>query len=291
MSTVGFGTIGELSEGGKLFSVFLIIFSVGTFLYAISTFTTFIVEGEMSQVFTQYQINKKVAKLQDHIIICGLGRNGREAAIELERQQQPFVVIELKEEVIEQFLSSHKDTLIIQGDATLEEVLKKANIERSKGLISSLSTDAENVYITLTAREIKQDLKIVARASNEGTISKLRRAGANKVILPNMIGGRKMANLITRPSLIEFIEIVTGEGDPDLNLEEVNCANNPGLCGKTLAELAIRSHTGILVIGFKAGEEKIELNPPPNRPLSPEDRLFVLGTEAQFNRFRSKYLS
>lgn len=290
MSTVGFGTVHELSKIGKLFSVILIIISAGTFVYAITTITTFVIEGEIRKVFNIFRVNRKVSRLKNHIIICGLGRNGREAAVELLRQKHAFVIIEQDQSVLDEFLEHHPESLILMGDATHEDVLEKANIHQARGLVSSLSSDAENVYITLTAREMCPNLNIVARASQESTISKLKRAGANEVILPNLIGGRKMVNLITKPALMEFIEMITGEGNPDLHLEEIPCTNYPNLEGKTLLELNIRSRTGVLVIGYKRGESHVQLNPPAEIPLKPSDRLFVLGTNAQLLMFRKLYL-
>lgn len=292
MSTVGFGTIRDLSEGGKIFSIALITVSAGTFLYAITTITTFVVEGEVQQVFNRYRVGQKVASLKNHIIICGLGRNGREAAIELGRQQQPFVVIEQDQHVLDDFQEHHGVRILaILGDASHEDVLEKANIHDARGLISSVSSDAENVYITLTAREMHPQLQIVSRASNEASISKLKRAGANKVILPNLIGGRKMANLLTRPALIEFMDMVTGEGNPDIHVEVFPCHNQPKVIGKTLADLDMRSRTGVAVIGYKRGDRHVELNPPARRLIEEEDRMFVLGTESQIAAFREMYMS
>lgn len=290
MSTVGFGTLTELSDTGKLFSIILIISSAGTFVYAVTTVTTFVVEGEIRQVFNLYQLNKKVSKLSQHFIICGLGRNGREAAMELVRQKQPFVVVEMDPEVIADFQAHYGNLLAVRGDATDEDVLEQANIHQAKGLVSSLSTDAENVYITLTARGMNPHLKIVARASHENSIPKLKRAGANRVIVPNLIGGKRMVNQLTRPALMEFIDLISGEGNPDLHLEDISCSSHPRLLGKTLVELKIRSETGALVLGFKRGAQTIELNPKAGIRLTTEDRLFILGTEAQFRRFREKFL-
>ncbi|RMG71016.1 MAG: potassium channel protein [Bacteroidetes bacterium] len=289
MSTVGFGTIRDLTTEGKIFSIFLIIISAGTFIYAITTITTFVVEGEIRQVFNLYQVNRKVAKLKNHIIICGLGRNGSEAAAELLRQGQPFVIVESNQAVIADF-RQHHDVLIVKGDATQEDVLEEANIQAARGLVTALSTDAENVYITLTARGMNSRLYIVARASQEASISKLRRAGANRVIVPNMMGGRKMVNLITRPALVEFVDLISGTGPTNLHLEDIPCAPYPKLLGSTLAELHIRSHTGVLVLGLKRGDHPVELNPRASEPLRGEDRLFVLGTDEQHAAFRSRYL-
>lgn len=291
MSTVGYGTFGELSQTGMIFTILLIISSAGTFLYAVSTITTFVIEGEIQNIFQQYRVNKKVSKLKDHIIICGLGRNGREAALELNRQNQAFIIIEKSEKTIKEFVDHHEGILAIQGDGTQEEVLEEAGIEHASGLISTLSTDAENVYITLTARTLSPRIQIIARASNESTISKLKRAGANEVIVPNMIGGRKMANLITRPALMEFVEMVSGEGSSHFHLEIFTCAHHEGLIGKTLAELNVRSRTGATIIGLKSGKRHVELNPPANKILEPDDKLFVLGEDKQLEGFKKVYLT
>lgn len=289
ISTVGFGTIGELSPGGKLFSIFLIITSASVFVYAITNLTSFIIEGEIRSIFHRYKIDKTVNKLKDHIIICGLGRNGREAASELIWQRRPFVAIENDSEVIADFLEHH-ECLIIQGDATQEEVLEKANIKAAHGLISALSSDAENVFITLSARELSPALHIVSRASSEAAISKLKRAGANQVILPHLIGGRKMANLLTRPALVEFVDMITGQGNPDLHLEEIHCEDHPDLTGKTLAELDIRSKTGVMVIGRKREGKNIELNLHGESRIEARDILYILGKNEQFIKFRKAYL-
>ena len=290
MSTVGFGWDEPPSEEGKIFSVFLIVLSAGTFLYAISTITTFILEGEIQYIFNRYQVNKKVSRLKNHIILCGLGRNGREAALELIRQGKEFVIIDSNHEVLEEFIREEKNVLVIEGDATHEEILESANILQASGLISSLSTDAENVYVTLTARGMNPQLNIVARASQESSIPKLKRAGANSVIIPNLIGGRKMTNVLTRPALNEFVELITGEGNPNLHLEVILCADHKYLVGKTLAELHIRSRTGALVLGFKRGNKSVELNPPATDKIREEDRLFLMGTDDELKKFKELYL-
>jgi len=288
MSTVGFGLINELSNEGKIFTVLLMIGSAGTFVYAITTITTFVIEGEIKHVYSKYRILRKVKKLTEHTIICGLGRNGQEAAMELLWQEQPFVAIERDQQIIDDFLEHH-NALVINGDATHEDILEKANIQEAKGLISALSSDADNVFITLTARELNPKLKIVARASHEPSISKLKRAGANQVILPHIIGGRKMANLITRPALVDFIDTITGQGNPDLHLEELTCKDYPKLIGKTLGELRIRSKTGVVVIGRKKGNNHIELNLHADTRIDSDNHLYLLGSSAQLQEFKDTY--
>lgn len=284
MSTVGFGVVRELSPEGKLFSIFMILISASTFVYGITTLTTFIVEGEIKDIFSKYRIKRKVSKLTQHTIVCGLGRNGSEAVEELKWQQQPFVAIERDLDVIASF-QGEKDILIIEGDATREEVLEEANIREAKGLICALSSDAINVFVTLTAREMNPHMKIVSRAASESAISKLRRAGANQIILPHVIGGRKMTNLITRPALVEFIDNITGEGNPDMHLEDLLCEKYPKLIGKTLAELQIRTRTGISVVGIKKENRELEMNVNAHESLSKGDTLYILGNSRQLQSF------
>ncbi|MEM7038796.1 MAG: potassium channel protein [Bacteroidota bacterium] len=291
MSTVGYEVLGDggLSPEGKVFIIILIIFSLSTFTYAITTVTTFVVEGEIRKLVKGYRVNKEINKLRDHIVICGLGRNGRQAALELMEAGVPFVIIEMNPEVSEAFLVDHPGALIIMGDATDEHALVEANIHLAKGVITALSNDANNVYATLTIRQLNPDVNVVARADNESTISKLEVAGANHVILPNVLGGRKMAKLLTRPALMHFVDLITGQGPNELNLEQIDCEKNPQLIGKTLRELNIRQRTGVLVLGLQDSTGKFQLNPAANEKIEASEKLFIIGTETQIQKFRSEF--
>ena len=293
MSTVGYEVLGDrgLSFEGKIFVIFLIIFSIGTFLNVVSVITSFIVEGEVRSLFKDYKVNKESTKLRDHVIICGLGRNGREAALELLSYGTPFIVVEKDKDTIERFLESHPEgILLLEGDAIEDEVLEKAQIMYAKGVITSLPDDAANVFVTLTARELNPNIEIVARASNESSITKLRKAGANRVVLPNYLGGRKMAKIMTQPALVDFVDMITGQGQFHMQLEEIGCANQSLLLGKSFRELNIRSQVGVLVLGIQDRTGKFELNPSADKKLESGDRLFILGSESQVKAFRSKYL-
>ena len=291
MSTVGYEVLGDggLSEAGKVFVILLIIFSLGTVTYAITTVTTFVVEGEMKKLVKGYRVNKEISKLKDHIIICGLGRNGRQAALELQDEGMPFVIIEQDLEVIEAFQVDNPKALIISGDATDEHALKEANIHTAKGVISALSNDANNVYATLTIRQLNPKVHVVARADNESTISKLEVAGANHVILPNVLGGRKMAKLLTKPALMNFVDLITGQGQNNLNLEQIDCEKNTRLIGKTLRELNIRQKTGVLVLGLQDQKGHFQLNPNANEKIDPSEKLFIIGTSDQIEKFRAEF--
>lgn len=288
VSTVGFEVLGAegLSDAGKIFVIFLIVFSIGTFLYVINTLTTLVVEGEIRSALKGYRVNKEISKLSDHIVICGLGRNGRQAAIELLSEGKPFVVIEMNEQVIEEFLDDHPGALFLKGDATHEDMLEAAHVHSASGVITALADDASNVYVTLAVREINPSAMVVARASNERTISKLRVAGASRVILPNILGGRKMARIITKPALVDFIDLITGQGNFQMNLEQIDCMKTSSLVGKTLRELDIRSKTGVMVLGIQASDGHFELNPDANKPVEINEKLFIIGTGAQVNEFK-----
>lgn len=294
MSTVGYEVLGEngLSVEGKIFVIFLIIFSIGTFLNVVSVITSFIVEGEVRSLFKDYKVNKEIEKLKNHVIICGLGRNGREAAMELISFGTPFIVIEKDKDNIARFMESHEgELLVLEGDAIEDEILEKAQIKSAKGIITSLPNDADNVFVTLTARELNPKIEIVARASNESSITKLRKAGANRVVLPNYLGGRKMAKILTQPALVDFVDMITGQGQFNMDLREISCAHQPSLLGKSFRELNIRSKCGVLVLGIQDGNGKFELNPPPDKKLDSTDKIFILGSNTQLDAFKSEFLS
>lgn len=291
MSTVGFEVLGGngFSPGGKLFVIFLIIFTLGLFTYTVSTITSFMVEGEVKNLFRGYRLFKEISKTKNHIVICGLGRNGRQAAIELIAEKVPFVAIESNAEVINSFLEDYPDALVIKGDATEEDMLHHANIEHAKGAICALADDAANVFVTLSIRQLNGKLPVVARASNESTIKKLEIAGANKVILPNVLGGRQMAKVLTKPALMDFVDLVTGRGQFHLNLEMIECTSRHKLVGRTLSELNIRSRTGVLVLGLQDGRGDFQMNPDVNKPIRDEEKLFVIGTNEQIADFWKEF--
>lgn len=292
MSTVGYGEPGGgLSPEGKVFASFLIIFTIGIFAYTITTITTFVIEGEIQRIFKRYRVNKEVTNLKDHIIICGLGRNGREAAQELTGQGQAYLAIERDQEAIDHFLLSHPKALFIKGDATEDAVLEMANIAVAKGVITALAEDADNIFVALSVREQNKTIPIVARASNESSISKLRTAGATRVVVPNMMGGQKMANVLTKPALIDFIDMITGQSELDMHLEQVNVVDGRKLYGKTLAELQIRSATGCMVIGLQDGQGKVQLNPNVHAALDKSQQLFIIGRREELAEFWNTYMN
>jgi len=282
LSTVGLGAVRPLSEEGRWFVTFLIIFSIGIFAYGISMVSTFVFEGELQRYFKYRKVEKKIELLRDHVIVCGFGRNGKQACEQLESHGQQFVAIEMDEKIIAE-MRDINNLLFVEGDATKDEVLIQAGISNAKAIITSLPNDAANVFVVLTARELNPRLKIISRASEDSSEGKLKRAGANNVIMPDKIGGTHMATLVTRPDVIEFLDYITGK--INIRLEEILYSNlNDRLKGKSIRDLEIRNKTGANIIGFKTGDGHYIINPEPDTVMKPDAKLFVLGTQEQVSK-------
>ena len=284
VATVGYREVKELDDAGKIFTSFLIIFSIGTFAYAISVITRYVIEGEFQTYFKHYKVNKEILKLKDHVIVCGFGRNGRQACEQLRSGNEKFVAIESNPKIIAT-LHEDESILFIEGDATNDDVLLEAGLERAKALITALPNDAANVFVVLTARDRNPNLKIISRASDDASEHKLKRAGANNVIMPDKIGGTHMAALVTKPDVLEFIDHITGR--INIRLEEILYSSLPNsMRGKSIKELEIRNKTGANIIGFKTAEGDYIINPSPEMVMMPDAKLFVLGTQEQVSRFK-----
>ncbi|MGE0568492.1 MAG: TrkA family potassium uptake protein [Bacteroidia bacterium] len=287
IATVGYGEVHELSDTGRLFTAFLIITSFGTFAYAVSTITRFVVDGEFNNIFKSRKLNAAIEKLSDHVIICGYGRNGRQAAQILKIHNTRFVIIERNEKVTGQMDHKYKD-LIINGDSTQDDILVKAGVMRAKALITTLPVDADNLFIVLSARNLNKKLTIISRASDDGSDTKLKIAGANNVIMPDKVGGAQMASLVMKPDVMEFVDYLITQGGNNNNLEEITLENiKDELINKTLRELEIRNKSGANIIGFKTIEGEYIINPSAETRLIPESKIFVLGTPEQLRNLKS----
>jgi voltage-gated potassium channel len=281
VSTVGFEVVRPLSPSGKLFVSFLIIFSLGSFTFVGSSIVRFFLDGEFVKKLKTNRVSKRIEKLTDHVIICGYGRNGEQAALELTDHTHPFVIIERRENVIAR-IQEDPNLLFIQGDATNEEVLRTAGIDHARALIATTPNDADNMFVVLTARSMNPDLTIISRASEIGSDVKLRRAGATNVIMPERMGGQRMARLVTQPDIVEFMEYILLQRNRDVSIHEVHCRNMSSVNrGKTIGELSLGSVTGTTIIGLKNGDGKYVFNPGSDYALSVQDQLFVLGSPEQ----------
>ena len=281
VATVGYGEVEPLSNSGKIFTAFLILTSFGTFAYAVSSITKFVFDGEFNDFYKNRKLNTSIDKLTDHIIICGYGRNGRQAAQVLKKHNQRFVVIENDQKLIATLNHKHSD-LVVSGDGTQDEVLMKAGIMRAKALITTLPVDADNVFIVLTARNLNKKLIIISRASEDNSDTKLKIAGANNVIMPDKVGGAHMASLVMKPDVIEFIDTITSERGNNISLEEIAFTEMPeALRDKTLKDLEIRNKSGANIIGFKTADGDYIVNPSADTRIITNSKLFVLGTSDQ----------
>ena len=286
VATVGYNEVHPLSDAGRFFTAFLIITSFGTFAYAITSISRYVMDGEFNRYFKIYKVNESIKQLENHVIICGYGRNGKQAAHVLKKHKMRFVVIEEKKEIISTLNHKYSD-LVIQGDSTQDEVLIRAGVLKAKALITTLPVDADNVFIVLSARSLNPKLTIISRASEDTTDKKLKIAGADNVIMPDKIGGAHMASLVMKPDVMEFVDIITGQGGDNIRLEEITFENLPEIYrNKSIRELAIGSKSGANIIGFKTNESEYVINPSADTKIIPDAKLFVLGTTEQINKMK-----
>ena len=280
MTTVGYGETRALTDAGRVFTIFLLVTSIGTAGFAISTMASFVVEGEFNRILRGRRMDKRISNLTDHIILCGGGPTGKTVAEELHKTHTPFVVIEKDADAIQQLLYIG-DVLHIQGDATQDETLLLAGIEQARGLLAVLGEDKDNVFIVLSGRALNPKLRIVARVIEEENAGKLRKAGADEVVSPNAIGGMRMASVMIRPTVVNFLDEMLRVSDQTLRVEEVHVSQTPWLTGRSLAEADIGRRTGMLVVARKLGGGGYHLNPGANTYLEPDDVLIVIGTPEQ----------
>ena len=283
VSTVGFGEVNELSSYGKLFTAFLIIVSFGTFAYAITSITSYVVSGEYRKYFKEYKFMKEIKDLKGHVIVCGYGRVGSKAIDTLSEHGDKFLVIEQDELIIEHF-KNKANINCIKGDATHDDLLIKAGLENAKALITTLPYDADNLYVVLTARELNKKLTIISRASKPSSVKKLKIAGANNVIMPDSIGGSHMAQLVSTPDVMEFLDEISVQGENEINLERIDFRDIPADCQyKSIKDLK-EQFPVCNIIGFKGPDGQYVINPSEETGIVPNSKLFVLGNPEQIKK-------
>ena len=281
MSTVGYGEVHDLSRAGRLFTAIYIVFNLSIFAYAISILTSYLFEGKLRSVFRNFMSVREISKLENHVIVCGYGRNGSEACAELMKANKSFVVIE-KNLAIIQSVDPEIGFEMINGDAVSDETLQTAGITRASEMIITTPSDADNVFITLTARELKPDIKIIARATRQETESKLYRAGANHVVLPDHLGGMFMAQMVTKPVVIEFLDLLTGR-NRDLRkykLEAIAYKDlKPACRDKSIKDLSLNYLHGANIIAVKDDVKGLIANPSPESVVGTNDTIIILCAE------------
>lgn len=288
MTTVGFGEVVPLDDESKIFTIFLILASVVIVGYALSIITEYILSKNDVEELKHKKMQKKIDSFKNHIVICGYGRNGKQAARKLMAYNKQFVVIE-KDKEMEERLQLDGVPYVI-GNANEDEVLVTAGVDRADCFISALPNDADNLFVVLSARQLNSKINIISRASNESSYDKLKFAGANNVILPDKIGGDHMASLVVVPGLMEFIDNLSIVGKSNINIEEVDVEKLfKSNTGRTIKDLDLRKKTGCSVIGYKNENGEYLVNPEAELELAPNSRIIVLGRPEQIEALNSEY--
>ncbi len=279
ITTVGYSEVHPLSEGGRIFSIFLILGGMGGAFYALTGVITYIVEGNLGATWGRRRMDNKITQLKEHFILCGFGRVGEEIANIFKEEEVQFVVIDNRPECTSR--AEQAGYLFIEGDATSDEVLKEAGIEKAKGLVAALGSDIDNTYITLSARGLFPSLFITARASDHEAEKKLRRIGANRIVSPNAIGARRMAMLALRPTVMDFLDTISRRRGPELQMENVAIDTKSSLDGLTIDDIRRCSRANILALNKKTGS--LLANPSGEEKVTAGDSLIIMGTSEQLS--------
>jgi voltage-gated potassium channel len=280
ISTVGFSEVHPLSGGGKLFTIALIVMGVGTLGFAFASIVDFLVEGHLLGLLEGRRMNRSIEKLSDHHVIAGVGRVGIEVAHSFDREGAPFVIVDQEADAVAR--AHEEGWLVVQGDATEEGVLERAGIARARSLVAALDSDADNVFVTLTARTLNPDIFIVARSTTTRTEERLRKAGANRVLTPSVIGGRRLASLVLHPLVSDYLDLITRGDDFEFQLEEFTVSPGGAVAGKTIRDARLHDDYGMFVLAVRQVGGRIEAKPTAETVLSAGDRVVLLGTSAQF---------
>ena len=288
LTTVGFGVPDNFSDLGKVISIFLMLFGVGAVLYGLTALALEFFNGNFAKEYKQNLIKKRMKNLENHIIICGFGRNGRQAARKLILHKKPFVIVDKKP--LENRDDEFRDTIFINGNAIVDEVLKQAGVEKAYGIIASLPSDADNLFIVISAKEMNPNIKVISRASNSNTINKLKTAGAENVIMPDKIGGEHMASLLITPDIVEFVDNIVLEGTKKINVLEIYTNKLPhDFINKKIEDLQIFPKTGCKIVGYKDSHGKYLINPDETKVIEPNCCIFALGQPQQIENLQRIY--
>lgn len=285
ISTVGFSEIKPLSVYGRAITIIVISASITVGAYSIGVIVRTFIEAELTKRFWRMRMEKQISELTDHFIICGFGRIGRTICNELKTDNIDFVVIEQEPEAAEEI--EKLDYLCIQMDATSDDALIKAGIMRARGLVTAVKSDANNVFIILTATEIRPDIYILSRASDMKHEGRLKRAGASRVVSPYLIGGRKMAQILKRPTVVDFIDLTTEDSQIGLVMEEARLGPKSDLIGKTIIESNLRRDFGVIIVAIKKFSGEMVFNPMPSQKLDSGDVIVALGKKGDLVRMNN----
>lgn len=289
ITTVGFKEVHPLDFYSKIFTIFLILMSISVYGYVISVITEYISNNNLIEDLKYRKVQKQINKLNNHVIVCGYGRNGKQAVAKLRSYQKACVIIENNVDLVRE-LENEGQFLLVKGNATDDEVLIKAGIDKASSIITALPSDADNLYVVLSARQLNGKCTIVSRASADASYSKLKIAGADNVIMPDKLGGAHMASLVVTPDIIEFIDRLSIDGESATNLEEILIEDLPQeYLSKSILDLDLRKKTGCMVIGFKTPEREYIINPTADTKLVPNSKLIVLGKPEEIERLNQLF--
>jgi voltage-gated potassium channel len=285
LTTVGYGETHELHTEGRVFTIFLLLGGVVAFFYTATEVVRTIVSGELQDLLGRQRMARSLAEMHHHMIVCGYGRMGRLVCREFSKHKLPFVIIDRNEPLLKAFDLPYG--VVLPGDATSDEILKQAGVERARALITVAASDADNLYITMSARLLNDKLFIVARAEEEPAEQKLVRAGANRVVSPYAIGGFRMAQAVLRPAVVDFIELATRTEHLDLQIEETRVAEGSRLAGATLRSSRLRQDLGVIIVVIKTGQGEMLYNPPGEAVIQAGDTLIALGHRQQLDQLEA----
>jgi len=288
LTTIGYQEVHPLSHAGRVFNVFIILSGVSLLLLGVGLLSQALLEFELQSFFGRRRMEREIGRLDQHYIICGMGRVGRSVARELARRPVPFVIIESAEGKRQRYAT--ENWLVVAGDATLEQTLRDAQIERARGLIAATTTDATNLYIVLTARGLNPKLKIIARASEDAAEKHLLTAGADSVVSPYLFAGQRIAQSLLRPNVVSFLDTATTHLGMDLEIGEIHITPQSEFAGKTLESSRIRQERGVIVLAIKR-QQGMRFNPAPDERIEPHDCLIAMGEPAQLRQLEQSVAS
>jgi voltage-gated potassium channel len=287
ISTVGHGEHSTQSQAMQGFTVLVILLGMSASVYTIGGLIQLMLEGEFERIIGTRRMTQEIAKLSGHIVVCGFGRMGQDLAGELQRRHQTIVVVESNPAL--QSVSTDQGFIVYTGDATNEDVLMAVGVDRAKSLVSALPSDAENVFITLTARNLNPDMQIISRAELQSTEKKLQQAGANSVVMPTVVGARQMARMITHPATADLMELVSQSKFEDLELDEIKITSASGLAGVTVAQTTAWRKHNLLVVAVKRQSGEYAFNPNGDDSFQVADVVVVMGHRKDIERFRAEH--
>lgn len=286
VSTVGYSEHSEQSPMMQVFSIAVILLGVSASIYAIGGFIQLLLEGEVDRALGKRRMTKEIERLTDHVIICGFGRLGNDLANQLKFRGVPFLVIDIDPDKTV-LANDELGLLAITGDATEDLVLREANIASAKALVAALPSDAENVFISLTARNLREDLQILSKSERETSCRKLRQAGVNKIVMPHQVSAQHIERMISRPSTADLVELFAEASHLDMELDEFLITDGSRIAGKALADSGIKQDFNLLVVGIKNEDGDFTFNPPPLSVISPQDTVLVMGQSKDIRELKS----